>query len=133
MGKKKIDNKLYSIYYNRLSYILKGYDKKSKVEDVVHMKKEIEPYKLEKKKELLACMKITEAYMEKDVKGLYASCKKGFKLFHDDEAMNIAFPVLKYLNSEMKEKNKFQELVNLLLANIENESLKEYLSKNMEG
>ena len=133
LGKKKIDNKLYSIYYNRLSYILKGYDKKSKVEDVVHMKKEIEPYKLEKKKELLACMKITEAYMEKDVKGLYASCKKGFKLFHDDEAMNIAFPVLKYLNSEMKEKNKFQELVNLLLANIENESLKEYLSKNMEG
>ena len=33
----------------------------------------------------------------------------------------------------MKEKNKFQELVNLLLVNIENESLKEYLSKNMEG
>ena len=66
MGKEKIDNKLYSIYYNRLSYILKGYDKKSKVEDVVHMKKEIEPYKLEKEKELLACIKITEAYMEKD-------------------------------------------------------------------
>ena len=47
--------------------------------------------------------------------------------------MNIAFTVLNYFNSEMKEKNKFQELVNLLLANIENESLKEYLSKNMEG
>lgn len=69
----------------------------------------------------------------KRCEGIVCKLQKGFKLFHDDEAMNIAFPVLKYLNSEMKEKNKFQELVNLLLVNIENESLKEYLSKNMEG
>ena len=63
------------------------------------MKNEIKSFKLEKRKELSACIDITEAYLKKDVKGLYGRCKKGFKLFHDDEAMNIAFPVLKYLKT----------------------------------
>ncbi len=130
LGKTKVDNKLYAVYYNQLSYILKGYDKKSTIEDVVNMKNEIKSFKLEKRKELSACIDITEAYLKKDVKGLYSRCKKGFKLFHDDEAMNIAFPVLKYLKTEMESEEDLQKLVLMLEANIENESLREYISMN---
>ena len=131
LGKTKVDNKLYAVYYNQLSYILKGYDKKSTIEDVVNMKNEIKSFKLEKRKELSACIDITEAYLKKDVKGLYSRCKKGFKLFHDDEAMNIAFPVLKYLKTEMESEEDLQKLVLMLEANIENESLREYISMNI--
>ena len=131
LTKKEVDNKLYAVYYNQLSYILKGYDKKSTIEDVVNMKNEIKSFKLEKRKELSACIDITEAYLKKDVKGLYSRCKKGFKLFHDDEAMNIAFPVLKYLKTEMQQEDDLQKLVLMLEANIEDESLKKYISMNI--
>ena len=105
--------------------------KKSTVEDVVNMKNEIKSFKLEKRKELSVCIDITEAYLKKDVKGLYSRCKKGFKLFHDDEAMNIAFPVLKYLKTEMKQEDELQKLVLMLEANIEDESLRKYISMNI--
>ena len=110
---------------------MKGYDKKSTIEDVVNMKNEIKSFKLEKRKELSACIDITEAYLKKDVKGLYSRCKKGFKLFDDDEAMNIAFPVLKYLKTEMKQEDDLQKLVLMLEANIEDESLRKYISMNI--
>lgn len=97
----------------------------------MNMKDEIKPFKLEKQKELFACIDITEAYLKKDVKRLYVRCKKGFKLFHDDEAMNIAFPVLKYLKTEIQQKDDLQKLVLMLEANIEDESLKEYISNNI--
>ena len=131
LGKQKVDDKLYAVYYNQLSYILKGYDKKSTVEEVVNMKNEIRPFKLEKRKELSACIDIAEAYMKKDLKRLYTCCKKGFKLFHDDEAMNIAFPVLKYLKTERLQEDELQKLVLVLEANIKDESLRKYISSNM--
>lgn len=69
--------------------------------------------------------------MKKDLKRLYTCCKKGFKLFHDDEAMNIAFPVLKYLKTERLQEDELQKLVLVLEANIKDESLRKYISSNM--
>ena len=45
--------------------------------------------------------------------------------------MNIAFPVLKYLKTEIQQKDDLQKLVLMLEANIEDESLKEYISNNI--
>ena len=44
--------------------------------------------------------------------------------------MNIAFLVLKYLKTEMESEEDLQKLVLMLEANIENESLREYISMN---
>lgn len=129
LGKKKVDEKLYAVCYYRLSYILKGSDKKGIVDSVLQMKNEIKPYKLEERKKLSICIDITEAYLKKDVKKLYTSCKKGFKLFHDVEVMDIAIPVLEYLKTEMQE--KVQELVSIIMPNIKNDSLREHLSKTI--
>ena len=45
--------------------------------------------------------------------------------------MNIAFPVLKYLKTEMQQEDDLQKLVLMLEANIEDESLKKYISMNI--
>ena len=45
--------------------------------------------------------------------------------------MNIAFPVLKYLKTEMKQEDDLQKLVLMLEANIEDESLRKYISMNI--
>ena len=45
--------------------------------------------------------------------------------------MKIAFPVLKYLKTEMQQEDDLQKLVLMLEANIEDESLKKYISMNI--